>query len=128
MQYQLPRMYAGGVFIILLGVFINKVILHIEKTSFFWRETVEIFDAASPVSPQRTRSKVFNRYFPAVVVILIAAIIAAGGREINRLNTERTFQPAPHANHDKHTTHGQHTMPPGSMEKKDDTLNYITGD
>ena len=121
MQYQLPRMYAGGVFIILLGAFINKVILHIEKTSFFWQETVAIFDAALPVSPQRTWLKTFNQYFPAVVVLLFAAIIAAGGYEINRLNAERAPQPAaPHAHH--------HPMPPGSMEKNDATLNYITGD
>ncbi|WP_094606706.1 hypothetical protein SPSIL_011240 [Sporomusa silvacetica DSM 10669] len=127
MLSQVPRMYAGGAFIILLGIFINKVILHIEKTSFFWKETVGIFDAASPVNVKGKWSRLFNEYYVSIVVLLFAFIIAAGGHEVNRLNKERFIETtSPQINHEKHTMK-QHL--PGCTEKEEnDTLNYIIGD
>ncbi|MDF2876123.1 MAG: binding-protein-dependent transport system inner rane component [Sporomusa sp.] len=128
MLSQLPRMYAGGVFIILLGVLINKVILHIEKTSFYWKQTVEIFDTAAPAKVKGRWSRVFNQYYVPAVVILFAVIIAAGGHEINRLNTERLLQhTSPQLNHATHTM-GVKQHPPGCTEKKDEPLNYTIGE
>jgi NitT/TauT family transport system permease protein len=127
MLSQLPRMYAGGAFIILVGIFINKVILHIEKTSFFWKESVEIFDAASPANKKGKWSMLFDEYYVSLVVLLFAFIIAFGGHEVNRLNKERFIETtSPRSNHEKHTMK-QHL--PGCTEKKDDdTLHYIIGD
>ena len=118
MQYQLPRMYASGVFIILVGVFINQIILHLEQNSFFWKNPVAIFDSVLPAAGGRQWSQIYRRCYAWAVIVLFAVVMVAGGREVNRLNTERLIQQnSPMQHH-----------PPGCSQKPQDGVNYIVGD
>lgn len=83
MQYQIPRMYAGGVFIILLGICMNKIILQIEKGSLFWKDSVEILDQASAKV-----AKPMNMLYAPLLISGIIGIIFLGGKEVSRVNLQ----------------------------------------
>jgi NitT/TauT family transport system permease protein len=109
MLFQIPRMYAGGLFIILLGMFINQIILHIEKNSSFWKESVEIFDIASPMQVKKISIKNQNRYYIPAVAGLIVLILIFGGREVNLVNSARmNNSSSPRAHIEEHSTHNHH--------------------
>jgi ABC-type nickel/cobalt efflux system permease component RcnA len=112
-------MYAGGLFIILLGVFINQLILRVEKNSSFWKENVEIFDIAAPSQTSKKRLNSVSRYYVPAVAGLILAIVVFGGREVRRVNSEQMNNHSSHrAQMEEHSAHSnQHK--PGCNEMKD---------
>lgn len=84
MLFQIPRMYAGGLCIILIGIIINKAILSIEKHSLFWRESVALLDSQS----SNLHPYSIARYTP-VVAATVAAILWFGVQEMQWLDTQR---------------------------------------
>lgn len=90
MMSQIPRMYAAGLFIILLGVFINQLILRMEKNSAFWQESVEIFDNGSSPEVAASQSRKPNPYYIPVVAGFIMVIFLLGSYEIKLVNSART--------------------------------------
>ncbi|CUH97071.1 hypothetical protein P22_3197 [Propionispora sp. 2/2-37] len=97
MNYQIPRMYAGGIFIILLGILINQFILHWERESLFQQTPP---DAAGQRPEPR---QVINRggsHLPIAVGIMIG-ILFFGAQEVGRINREAAASgfPAEHHNH-----------------------------
>jgi NitT/TauT family transport system permease protein len=82
MVFHIPRLYAAGVLIILLGILINQVLSKIEKDSAFWRESVEILDVQSV--NQMTEKP--NGLYAPVLLGVVVGILIFGGREVMEVN------------------------------------------
>lgn len=111
MNYQIPRMYAGGIFIILLGILINQFILHWERESLFWQTPPDIVDQR-PEPLQVTNRGV--SYLPLAAGIMIG-ILFFGAQEVGRVNREAAasgFQVEHHNHHGAAAgTQEKETMP-----------------
>ena len=84
MVFHIPRLYAAGVLIILLGILINQVLSKIEQDSAFWQESVEFLDIQSD-NKQTKRPNDF--YIPALIGI-VAGILILGGHQVNQVNIQ----------------------------------------
>lgn len=84
MMYQIPRMYAGGMLIILIGVSLNRILLWLQKNSWFWQPFTPVF--GERVYLERVRP--LHGKFGFVVAILFGLIILFGGQEVNRVNLQ----------------------------------------
>ena len=102
MLFQIPRMYAGGMLIILLGIIINQVILWVEKDTLFWRQGSEVLDQHSSVKPLRRTSSL---YAPVLAGLVIATLFY-GGHEVNRINLSGQGVNISHHNQSDGSTQG----------------------
>ncbi len=84
MNYQIPRMYAGGGFIILLGIGINQFILQLERDSFFWQTPPALLDQRS----ERQIPATGNTYYLPLITGVLIGILFFGGQEVARINSQ----------------------------------------
>jgi len=107
MVYQIPRLYAGGVFIILLGMSLNKIILWFQTYSWFWQERTGV--------AEQTHIKRRHKQVSSVAVFcfmfIFSGVLFFGGNEVHKINTQVRTLPM---NHDMH----QHSA---GMEKGAET-------
>ena len=82
MVFHIPRLYAGGVCIILLGILINQVLIKLEKDSGFWRASVEILDDKS--IDKMTKEP--NGFYVPVLIGVVAGILILGGNQVIQVN------------------------------------------
>lgn len=101
MLYQIPRMYAGGLFIILLGICINQIILRIEKGSLFWQEPIELLGQTNRKAANSTSSL----YVPILIGVL-AGILFFGGQEVSRVNSQGLYN-KDNMSHHNHPVRGE---------------------
>lgn len=117
MLFQIPRMYAGGLCIILIGILINKAILSIEKSSLFWKESVAMLDSQSSA----LHSYSMKRFTP-VVAVSVAAILWLGVQEMQWLDLQRRQHEGNFMNHGSMNhgamNHGNmnHDTPPAQQQ------------
>ena len=126
MMYQIPRMYAGGMFIIFIGFCINKIIMRIEKSSLFWKNSIRVLDQR-----ERKEAKPISSFYVPVMTGIIAGIIIFGGQEVSRVNSQglhRNNNVSPH-NHSAEVNRvkekeeiGQH--PPNCNQLQDKSSNH----
>jgi NitT/TauT family transport system permease protein len=86
MNYQIPRIYAGATFIVLLGYLLNRGLMYAERTLFDWRE-------AFPGMVRETTFRVPKpwlapRFAAAGLAGLMLLIVAAGSVEVYRANLQ----------------------------------------
>jgi len=103
MNFEINSMYAGASVIILLGFFLNRFLIALERSLFAWKAPVDFLLG----SVQATTRK--NRWCPgrfglAAATLIIAVLLVGGSFEINRVNTERAQSlagedPGKHARH-----------------------------
>jgi len=99
MNYQIPRIYAGATFIVILGYLLNRSLLIMERDLFAWREeAVFTSRATGPVKPEWRLRRVSAA--AAGVAILIA--LAFGGYEVQRINSQNKLQMPKSVDHSKH--------------------------
>ena len=86
MNYQIPRIYAGAFFIVLLGYLLNRGLLLAERILFGWRETV------SGLIGERGRRERNPCLAPRTAAIALAGlatlIVIAGSVEVYRANLQ----------------------------------------
>ncbi len=90
MVNQTVRVYAAGFAIALLGMALNRLLLFLKRSLFFWNETGEAAGAGSG----RERVRMPARYAILIVAALMAGILFSGGLEAERV---RHFQPMIHS-------------------------------
>jgi NitT/TauT family transport system permease protein len=109
MMYQIPRMYAAGMLIILIGIGLNQVLLWLQKYSWFWQPFTESFGQKASLKTVRP----LNSTAGFAAALLLGVIIFLGGQEVKRVNLQGS---APGMNH-----HLQHNMdaktPPTGQEQ-----------
>lgn len=108
MVFHIPRLYAAGVLIILLGILINQVLSKIEQDSAFWRESVAILDVQSD---NKLTQKPNDLYIPVLIGIVVGILIL-GGREVNRVNIQGLSGPIT----------GNHYQAEGSNQSSDNHM------
>jgi NitT/TauT family transport system permease protein len=92
--YQVPRLYAAATCIIILGVFLNRILLWLELRLFFWRET-----EWEPGKKQELRPKYrLNRLEITLVSLLFLGILILGGQLAAKVNREGGIR-MPHSQH-----------------------------
>lgn len=108
--YQVPRIYAAGLFIVTLGVAINRGLLFLERGIFAWEENRSI--AGSDPEPGRTR--VIGGKELAALAALVAGIFIFGSHEVAMVNareasfTTHAGQGAHGGHAGRHEQHGSH--------------------
>ena len=86
MLYQIPRMYAGGLSIIVLGICINQIILRIERNSLFWTDSIEFLGQTN-----RRAVNFTNSLYVPILIGVIVGILFFGGQEVNRVNSQGLY-------------------------------------
>jgi NitT/TauT family transport system permease protein len=86
MLYQIPRMYAGGLSIIVLGICINQIILRIERNSLFWKDSIEFLGQTN-----RRAVNFTNSLYVPILIGVIVGILFFGGQEVNRVNSQGLY-------------------------------------
>lgn len=115
MLYQIPRMYAGGLLIILVGIFINKLILQFERDSLFWQEPVDVVTEKSVTKDSDRLSSILA----PVLIGALAGILFFGSQEVIRVNSQglrniiQHSVPPQAADHSAHGGHTDHKPAPG---------------
>ncbi|CAB1247685.1 Putative aliphatic sulfonates transport permease protein SsuC [Clostridiaceae bacterium BL-3] len=74
MNNQIPRMYAAGVCIIVLGIILNRFLIYIQNKLFFWKDSTHVFSFA------RWKKSVtrFNKMQVVSIVSIIVVVIGIG--------------------------------------------------
>ncbi|GBG57136.1 sulfonate ABC transporter permease [Sporomusaceae bacterium FL31] len=99
MLFAIPRLYAGGLFIILTGFLINKTIVRIEKNSMFWQQSVRLLDAEG----DQLKTYAAKQYVPVLAVAMMA-IIGLGGLELHNLDAQQAYRENNMNSHQQHHT------------------------
>jgi NitT/TauT family transport system permease protein len=86
MNYQIPRIYAGATFIVLLGYLLNRGLLWAEKTLFDWRETIS--GLVRDQAPADVKPWITPRFAAAALAGLVVLIVVAGSVEVYRANLQ----------------------------------------
>ena len=86
MNYQIPRIYAGATFIVLLGYLLNRGLLFAERTLFDWREAIPAM--VRDQAYQEPKQWVAPRIAAAAFAGLMALIVVAGSVEVYRANLQ----------------------------------------
>jgi NitT/TauT family transport system permease protein len=126
MMYQIPRMYAGGMFIIFIGICINKIILRIEKNSLFWKNSIAVLDQTDT-----KESKKISSFYVPVMTGVIAGIIFFGGQEVRRVNSQGLHR-SNNVSHHNHSVDANKVKeieeieqhPPNCNQLKDNSSNH----
>jgi len=89
MNYQIPRIYAGATFIVILGYMLNRSLLSIERDLFIWREeTCTFIRTATTIQPAVR----IRRVSAAVAGMTILLVLALGGHEAQKVNRQNRLQ------------------------------------
>jgi NitT/TauT family transport system permease protein len=83
MNNQIPRMYAAGIFVVVLGVALNRSLIYIQNKLFFWKEPDRIFSFAK----WKKESTKFGRVQIKILTIIIVIIIGIGSYEVHFSNS-----------------------------------------
>ncbi|OAA93843.1 ABC transporter permease [Clostridium coskatii] len=78
MNNQIPRMYAAGICIVILGLALNRFLIYIQNKMFFWKESPHVF---SFTKWKNTITK-FSRIQITAVTITMLVIIGIGSFEV----------------------------------------------
>lgn len=81
-NFQVPRLYASATLIVLLGVFINKSFLALEKGLFVWKDTLP--GLVEPESKAATRR--LGKGHLILVGFMLLVVLVAGGMQVERFN------------------------------------------
>lgn len=84
MNNQISRMYAAGIFVVILGVALNRSLIYIQTKLFFWKEPEHIFSFAKW---KRTSSK-FGKVQIRILTIIVIIIIGIGSYEVQFSNSQ----------------------------------------
>lgn len=83
MNNQIPRMYSAGLFIIILGVLLNRFLVYFQNKIFFWKNTGYNF---SFIKLKKSHSK-FSKGQIAALALVTVIIIGIGSIEVSYSNT-----------------------------------------
>ncbi|WP_279146082.1 ABC transporter permease [Clostridium tyrobutyricum] len=83
MNNQIPRMYSAGLFIIILGVLLNRFLIYVQNKIFFWKEAGQ---NSSFIKFRKLKTKFRKRQIVALIVVVIV-ILGIGSYEVNYSNT-----------------------------------------
>ncbi|MDF2987464.1 MAG: binding-protein-dependent transport system inner rane component [Eubacterium sp.] len=70
--FNMPRLYAGALIVILLGVFLNMFLKYLQNGLFFWKEPAHIF---SKSSSSKTQAQIGKAEIVIISVIFISVLI-----------------------------------------------------
>ncbi len=93
-----PKVYALGLCIVLLGVFVNQVLGFLEKSLSFWKESVETGGTAEISVRKAFR---LGKRGAALVASLLAGLIFVGSLQVVEANRV-SRNPMPHSTHEMH--------------------------
>jgi len=99
MNYQIPRIYAGATFIVILGYLLNRLLIHLERVLFVWQE--EYSFTSRPVKETKSAWQL-NRLTAAVAGATLLLILVYGGLEVHKVNREAanaSTEPGSHSRH-----------------------------
>lgn len=82
MNNQIPRMYSAGLFIIILGVLLNRFLVYFQNKIFFWKDTGYNF---SFIKLKKLKSKFSKRQVIALALVTVI-IIGIGSIEVSYSN------------------------------------------
>jgi NitT/TauT family transport system permease protein len=86
MNYQIPRIYAGATFIVLLGYLLNRGLMYVERTLFDWREAFP--GMVRDKTPQLSKPWFTPRFAAAALAGLMVLVVIAGSVEVYRANLQ----------------------------------------
>jgi len=72
MNNQIPRMYAAGICIVILGIILNRFLIYIQNKVFFWKESTHIFSFAK-------WKNVVTKFKKAEIVTIVLSLIVIIG-------------------------------------------------
>jgi NitT/TauT family transport system permease protein len=99
MNYQIPRIYAGATFIVILGYLLNRSLLLLERDLFAWQEDSVISSStAQPVQAERRPGKLSAMAIGVVLIMLLAF----GGCEVRKVNSQNKIQMPTSDGHSHH--------------------------
>lgn len=115
MMYQIPRMYAGGMLIIMLGICLNQLLLWLQKNSWFWQPFTPVFGEKAYLEKVRP----LNGKLGFMAGVLLSAIILFGGQEVNRVNLQGGVAGTDHTMHHMDTHKPMEIEPANQVLQKD---------
>jgi NitT/TauT family transport system permease protein len=74
MNNQIPRMYAAGVCIVILGIVLNRFLIYSQNKLFFWKGSTHVFSFAA----WKKNVSGFSKIQLLFVVVVVSAVIAVG--------------------------------------------------
>lgn len=83
MNNQIPRMYSAGLFIVFLGIMLNKFLIYLQNKLFFWKET----NQGSTFKKFKNSNNGFRKIQVIVLAVFIVFIIGIGSYQVNYANT-----------------------------------------
>ncbi|WP_446899735.1 ABC transporter permease [Clostridium sp. LBM24168] len=83
MNNQIPRMYSAGLFIVILGVLLNRFLIYFQNKIFFWKKVSHNF---SFIKLKKSNTK-FSKRQIAVLALVTVIIIGIGSVEVSYSNT-----------------------------------------
>lgn len=118
MEFDIPRLYAGGVLIILLGIVLIQIFAEIEREIRFWYEPVK--ETKQGLHETSTGRVSWHRYWIPLIVGGACSVIVFG----SQLVQQQTLQPMPkmgQSSHNSGTDNGmeQHMNMDMHMHDKD---------
>lgn len=72
MNNQIPRMYAAGICVVILGIILNRFLIYIQNKVFFWKESTHIFSFAK-------WKNVVTKFKKAEIVTIVLSLIVIIG-------------------------------------------------
>jgi NitT/TauT family transport system permease protein len=96
MNYLIPRIYAGALFIVLLGFLLNRSLLWLERVLFVWQEEVTLHPGAAATEQPPWRPG--KRATTALAGGLLAVILV-GGALVQWVNREAANPGGGHSRH-----------------------------
>jgi NitT/TauT family transport system permease protein len=99
MNYQIPRIYAGATFIVILGFMLNRSLLSIEHDLFVWRDETAISVRTAKTVQPLLRARRLSAALAGVTILLV---LAFGGHEVRKLNRDNRMQMPATGGHSLH--------------------------
>lgn len=81
--FNMPRLYAGALVVILMGVFLNTFLKYMQNGLFFWKEPIHIFSKSSDSKP---RTKI-GKTETAVITVIFICILILGYQQLEKAGT-----------------------------------------
>ena len=78
--FNMPRLYAGALVVVLLGVFLNSFLKYMQNGLFFWKEPVRIFSKTSDLKPHAKIGKAET----AIITVILISILILGYQQIKK--------------------------------------------
>lgn len=83
MNNQIPRLYLSGLFIVALGVALNRFLIYLQNKLFFWKEREHGFSFIK----WKKENKKFNKVQLTILTAFIILLITVGTYQVNYSNT-----------------------------------------